>query len=99
MALRLLLLTPEYDGAGGGIITYYRELAPALLAAGVEIRVIEGSALYSSETRAERELGGVRVETLERSRMGRWEERFSAFTAAPSVRRHLAAAWSMWEQA
>ena len=32
--MRLLLLTPEYDGAGGGIMTFYRALAPALRARG-----------------------------------------------------------------
>ena len=97
--MRLLLMTPEYEGAGGGIMTYYRALAPALCAAGVELRVIEGSALYSAEDRAERALGGVRVETLERARLERWQERFPAFAATPGLRRYLAAAWAMWEQA
>jgi glycosyltransferase involved in cell wall biosynthesis len=97
--MRLLLLTPEYTGAGGGIITFYRALAPALLAAGVELRVVEGSAFYTAEDRSERRLGGVRIETLERARLDRWQKRFPAFAAAPGLRRHLAAAWAMWEQA
>jgi glycosyltransferase involved in cell wall biosynthesis len=97
--MRLLLLTPEYDGALGGIMTYYCTLAPALCAAGVEVRVIEGSALYTAEDRADRRLGDVRIETLERARFIRWQERFPAFAAAPGLRRHLAAAWAMWEQA
>ena len=67
--MRLLLLTPEYEGAGGGIMTYYRALAPALCAAGVEMRVVEGSALCTAEDRAERSFGGVRIETLERARL------------------------------
>ena len=75
-SMRLIILTPEYDGAGGGIMTYYRALAPALCAAGVELRVIEGSALYSAEDRAERTCGGVQIETLERARLDRWQERF-----------------------
>jgi glycosyltransferase involved in cell wall biosynthesis len=97
--MRLLLLTPEYDGAGGGIMTFYRVLVPALCAAGVELRIIEGSALYTAEDRAERTVGGVRIETLQRARVDCWQERFAAFAAAPGLRRHLAAAWAMWEQA
>lgn len=97
--MRLLLLTPEYEGAGGGIMTYYRTLAPALCAAGVEMRVVEGSALCTAEDRAERSFGGVRIETLERARLERWQKRFPAFAATPVLRCHLAAAWAMWEQA
>ena len=97
--MRLLILTPEFDGAGGGIMTFYRALAPALRAAGVKIRVIEGSAVYAAEEKAVREFAGITVETLERARIERWWQRFPAFAAAPHLRRHLAAAWAMWEQA
>jgi glycosyltransferase involved in cell wall biosynthesis len=80
-------------------MTYYRALAPTLCAAGVELRVIEGSAFFAAEDRTERTLEGARIETLERARLDRWYERFPAFAAAPGLRRHLAAAWAMWEQA
>jgi glycosyltransferase involved in cell wall biosynthesis len=80
-------------------MTYYRTLAPALCASGVELRVIEGSALFAGEDRAERTIGGARIETLERARLERWQKHFRAFAAAPGLRRHLAAAWAMWEQA
>jgi hypothetical protein len=79
-------------------MTYYRALVPALLAAGVDLRVIEGSAFYTAEDRTERTVGGVRVETLERARLHHWQKRFPAFAAVPGLRRHLAAAWAMWEQ-
>jgi glycosyltransferase involved in cell wall biosynthesis len=97
--MRLLLLTPEYDGAGGGIITFYRMLAPALREANVEIRVIEGSAAHASSNSSKRVCDGVCVETLEYGRLARWWDRFPAFAATPGLRRHLAAAWAMWEQA
>jgi hypothetical protein len=42
---------------------------------------------------------GVRVETLERTRLDKQRNRFSGLAAAPGLRRHLAAAWAMWEQA
>jgi glycosyltransferase involved in cell wall biosynthesis len=80
-------------------MSFYRALAPALLGAGVELHVIEGSAVYAAKDRDERVIEGVRIETLEHARLERWEERFSAFTAAPGLRRHLAASWAMWEQA
>ena len=96
--MHLLILTPEFAGIGGGIGTFYRALAPALSSAGVKVRVIEGGALHAAEEKAVRELDGVTVETLERHRIERWWERFPAFAAAPRLRRHLSAAWAMWEQ-
>jgi glycosyltransferase involved in cell wall biosynthesis len=97
--MRLLILTPEYGFSGGGINTFYRVLAPALCAAGVEVRVIEGSAHHATEDRSMRMVEGVPVETLERVRLERWWKRFAVFAATPGLRRHLAAAWAMWEQA
>jgi glycosyltransferase involved in cell wall biosynthesis len=97
--MRVLLLTPEYDDAGGGIMTYYRTLAPELCAAGVELRVVEGSAVHAAKDRSVRSRDGVHVETLERARLDRWHDRFPGFAAAPGLRRHLAAAWAVWEQA
>ena len=43
--MRLLIATPEYIHTGGGIATYYRELAAGLVSLGVEVEDIEGSAL------------------------------------------------------
>lgn len=97
--MRLLILTPEYEGYGGGIKTYYRALAPALRAAGVEVSVLEGGAFHAEESRRRRELDGVSVESLEKARLESWVRRFPAYSATPLVQRHLAAAWAMWEQA
>ena len=97
--MRLLILTPEFVGEGGGIMTFYRTLAPTLRKLGVAVRVIEGSALHAAEEQTVRSVDGVPVETLERRRVNQWWECLSAFAAAPGLRRHLAAAWAMWEQA
>jgi glycosyltransferase involved in cell wall biosynthesis len=97
--MRLLVLTPEYDRPGGGIATFYRLLAPELVAAGVTLRVIEGSAFHAAPDRACRVRDHVHIETLESARFARWLELFSAYAAVPGLRRHLAAAWAMWEQA
>jgi glycosyltransferase involved in cell wall biosynthesis len=96
--MRLLILAPEYDAAGG-IATYYRALAPALRAAGVELHIIEGSALNTAEEQAPRLADGIAIETLERHRVARWWHLLRAFSATPGLRRHLAAAWAMWEKA
>ncbi len=96
--MRLLILTPEFSGSGGGIMTFYRNLLPAVQRVGVTVRVVEGSAFYAGERNA-RSVDGIDVETLELDRLQRWMGRFSAYAAAPSLRRHLAAAWAMWEQA
>lgn len=96
--MKLLLLTPEFEGSGGGIFTYYQFLIPLLQAEGVEARVIEGSACYLGENKSRREWNGVRVETLEAARVRRWHARFGHLAATPLLRRHLAAAWAMWEQ-
>lgn len=97
--MRLLILTPEFDGSGGGIMTFYQALIPRLQAEGVSVRVIEGSANHAAEEKSPRSRDGARVETLEVHRLHKWHARFSQFAAAPGLRRHLAAAWAMWEQA
>jgi glycosyltransferase involved in cell wall biosynthesis len=96
--MRVLILTPEFEGAGGGIATCYRALAPALRAAGAEVHVIEGSGFHADADRRQREIDGVTLQTLERSRLQKWAKRFPAYGAVPSLRLHLAAAWAMWEQ-
>ena len=97
--MRILLLTPEYRSAGGGISTFYGALAPALVSAGAAVRVIEGSAVNNVYSRDATEINGVEVETLEHSRFVSWQKRFTSLGAVPKVRDHLAAAWAMWEQA
>lgn len=97
--MRLLLLTPEFRGSGGGIITYYRSLTPALVRAGVEVSVIQGSPQCTANESESGSIDGVHVQTLERRRFDKWRERFRSYAAAPTLRNSLAAAWAMWEQA
>lgn len=96
--MRLLILAPEYDGSGGGIMTFYQALIPAFQELGVHVRVIEGSACHAAEYASPRSRNGVQVETLELNRLHRWNAKFSHLAALPGLRRHLAAAWAMWEQ-
>lgn len=96
--MRILILTPEFEGAGGGIITYYRALLRALIREGAYVHVIEGSGFNAEQDRQRREIDGVIVERLEAARLSVCLKRFSAYAAMPTLRLHLAAAWAMWEQ-
>ncbi|MCA3693459.1 glycosyltransferase family 4 protein [Aquidulcibacter sp.] len=99
MPLRICMILPEYDGFGGGIMTFYRHLAPALVRAGAEVTVIEGSGYASAPEQAQRLIEGVQVEVLNSARVASWVERFGDLTSVPTLRRNLAAAWASWEQA
>src|SRR5436190_19081201 len=48
---------------------------------------------------ARREIEGVKMDTLSHSVLERWLNRFSHYSAVPQVRKNLAAAGAMWEQA
>lgn len=80
-------------------MTFYKAVVPMLARRGAEIRIIEGSALYAADQAAPQMADGIMVETLERGRLDRWWNRFTDFESVPGLRRHLAAAWAMWEQA
>ncbi len=96
--MKLLVVTPEYlPSAGGGIITFYRHLLPALVRAGVRVTALVGSATTQSDL--DTEIEGVRVIGLSEERFQRHLGMFAAWQAFPALRRHLAAAWALHEQA
>ena len=97
--MRLLILTPEYATSGGGIATFYRTLVQQYRACGMKISVIEGSGVHAGRNAMPAEMDGVHVEVLERARLDAWHAKFEHFSATPTLRRHLAASWAMWEQA
>jgi glycosyltransferase involved in cell wall biosynthesis len=95
--MKVLFLIPEYN-VSGGIGTFYRGLLPVLRASGLEISVLEGSAFHFAEG-TKRVIDGINFQLLEQKRFYSFWNRFSSFEAAPTFRRHLAAAWALWEQA
>jgi glycosyltransferase involved in cell wall biosynthesis len=98
--MKLLYLLPEYvNNAGGGIITFYRHLLPLLAAQGHTVRVIVGSGVSASPDPLPVTIDGVRVETLDEARLRVHYARFTRYAAMPSLRRFLAGAWAMHEQA
>lgn len=98
--MKLLYILPEYvTHSGGGIITFYRHLLPLLAAEGHEVRVIVGSGVWASADPSPVVIDGVRVEALDERRLRAQYARFARYAAMPSLRRLLAGAWAMWEQA
>src|SRR6266480_3398236 len=97
-AMRLLFVLPEFPPhSGGGIGTFYRILLPELAKQGHSIRVLVGSAFTSRTAGYEQE--GVAVDFLDDRAVAANLSRFDCFRATPLLRRHLAAAWTAWEQA
>lgn len=97
--MKILVLTPEFTATGGGIATFYRALVPALVEAGVSVRIVEGNAFFSSRDARPRDYMGVTVETLCSDALERSFRRFDRYCATPEARRHLSAAWALWDQA
>ena len=96
--MRFLFVLPEYPPAhGGGIVTFYEALLPELVRQGHAVDVLVGSAFTMGEAPYERD--GVHVSFLEPERFHRYVARFGPYEALPELRRHLAAAWAMHEQA
>lgn len=98
--MRLLYILPEYvNSAGGGIITFYRHLLPLLAAQGHDVRVLVGSGVLASADPSPVIIDGVRVENLDESRLRGFYSRFARYGSMPLLRRLLAGAWAMHEQA
>jgi glycosyltransferase involved in cell wall biosynthesis len=98
--MKLLFALPEsVTHSGGGIITFYRHLLPWLAAQGHAVRVIAGSGVSAARTPSPRSIDGVQVEELDQGLLERYSARFSRYSALPGLRRFLAGAWAMWEQA
>jgi glycosyltransferase involved in cell wall biosynthesis len=96
--VKILLVTPEYPpDFGGGIVTFYRDLVPALRKQGCQVSVLKGSAFVHGGEPYEFE--GVAALTLETARYHQWLERFTHFAMFPELRCHLAAAFALHEQA
>lgn len=96
--MNLLFVIPEYPPhGGGGIVTFYRNLLPELARCGHHVRVLVGSAFSSEFPAYERE--GIAVESMDSKSFGRNLEKFTHYHSMPELQRHLAAAWTLWEQA
>lgn len=96
--MRLLIITPEYPpDCGGGIATYYRDCVPALAAAGCKVTILKGSAYIHGKS--DEVINGVIIKYLETKRFEKWIEKLVTLEMFSQLRRHLAAAFALHEQA
>lgn len=98
--MKILFILPEYlPHQGGGIITFYRMWLPRLVALGHQVHVLIGSGVVAQETPSVLNIDGVSVDILDSKLRDKYFDQFSRYEATPGLRRYLAAAWAMWEQA
>ena len=98
--MKLLFVLPEYlPQSGGGIITFYRMLLPELVRAGHQVKVLVGSGVVAEVARPPVLIDGVSVELLDVTLLEAYKAKFARYAAVPGLRRHLAAAWALREQA
>ena len=95
--MRLLFILPEYlPHTGGGIVTFYRNILPHLVRQGHQVHVLVGSAFTSKLPSYEAD--GVTVEFLDSDAVTANLDKFNRYHATPELQRHLAAAWTAWQQ-
>jgi glycosyltransferase involved in cell wall biosynthesis len=95
--LKLLFVIPEYPPhAGGGIITWYKNLLPELVSQGHSVHLLVGSAL--SPKFPSYEADGIKVDFLDHDEVTKNLSKFEHYQIIPEFQRHLAASWTAWEQ-
>ncbi|GAB4369336.1 MAG: hypothetical protein Kow00121_09160 [Elainellaceae cyanobacterium] len=95
--MKILFVIPEYPPySGGGISTFYKYVLSELLRYGFNIHVLVGSAFTSKQK--EYELEGITVKFLDSNSVTYNLKKFDRYRAIPEFQRHLAAAWTAWEQ-
>ena len=95
--MKLLFIIPEYHPySAGGIATFYNNLFPYLVDQGCEIRVLAGNAFTSHLPSYQQ--GNINIDFLDHNAVSHNLEKFAQYHAIPELQRHLAAAWTAWEQ-
>lgn len=96
--MKWLLVTPEFPPqGGGGIITYYEELVPALVACGCDVTVLLGS--HVTEGLGSFRWSGVPVHSLQPGEARAVAEELRGLDPFPELRRALGAAWALKRRA
>lgn len=93
----ILFAVPEYGDSAGGIASYYTTLIPEITSQGHSVDVLVGSAFTSAIPSYEEH--GAQVEYLDPERREKVFATLDAYEALPNLRRTLAAAWALFDQA
>lgn len=94
--MRILFVLPEYPPHhGGGLLAYYRQLAPVLAKRGHEM-IVRVAAPFD-DAYPDYEEAGVQVRFLTAKAMAASAERFNRYRVTPHLRRFLGAAWAAYE--
>lgn len=94
--MKLLFIIPEYlPYSGGGIVTFYQNVLPKIVAQGHQVNVVVSSAFISKLPMYK--LDGVTVDFLDSDVVSANCNKFNHYRATPELQRHLAAAWAAWE--
>jgi glycosyltransferase involved in cell wall biosynthesis len=95
--MKLLFILPEYPPhSGGGIATFYRHTLPKIVRQGHQVHILVGSA-YTSKLPSY-QVDGMTVEFLDNEAVSANLPKFNRYCLIPDFQRHLAAAWTAWEQ-
>lgn len=95
--MKLLFILPEYPPhSGGGIATFYRHTLPEIVRQGHQVHILVGSAFTSKLPSYQAD--GITVEFLDNEAVLANLPKFNRYYAIPEFQRHLAAAWTAWEQ-
>ncbi len=97
--MKLLFILSEYlPESGGGIISYYAEILPQLVASGHAVDVLVASS--TAMDRPEMVLDGVRISYLKSSYLRQSQKGFDRFRIGfPTCAAFLPVAWAAYEQA
>jgi glycosyltransferase involved in cell wall biosynthesis len=96
--LNILFILPEYyPHSGGGISTYYLHYIKALKPHCERIKVLMGSGYLQGDDKLVNE--GIEIEYLKEHLYHKYLDQFSKFNLFPELKRNIAAAWAMFEQA
>lgn len=95
--MKLLFILPEYPPhSGGGIATFYRHTLPEIVRQGHQVHVLIGSAFTSKLPSYQAD--GLTIEFLDDEAVSANLSKFNRYCLIPEFQRHLAAAWTAWEQ-
>lgn len=96
--MNILFIIPEYyPHSGGGISTYYQNYIAALKPSCNKIKVIVGSGYAQSDNVYD--LDGIEIAYLKPGLFATYLNKFTKLDLFPELKRNIAAAWAMYEQA